>query len=146
MINLVTIEGVLAKGDDLRTAQPHKFARVFYEQMRLGTSLILMSKAPEEIATWWLKREHMPEWARLLCWNQGLTWDAWRLDQVRQTLSDGWEVLGFVDSEPSVVEQARMLGVPGILVSYPDTAPGWKDQTQAPRPWGDVVSTLDTVS
>ena len=40
MITIVTIEGVLSRGDDLRNAQPTKIAKALYDGLKLTTNMI----------------------------------------------------------------------------------------------------------
>lgn len=148
MITLIVIEGVLARGDDLKTAQPTKYAKALYDGLRSQTSTIALTRASHDIATWWLKREHLHDWSRILTWDpaQGMGWDQWKIDTVRQALADGWEIFGFVDSRLYVVEEVREMGVPGIGVSYPSLPPGHREPSALPRSWSAVVSTMETAS
>ena len=74
--------------------------------------------------------------------DNALTWDHWRVDQVRGLLAEGWEISAYVDTNNYVVDEVRALGVTTICVAYPVTAPGWKE-VSAPRAWSTVVTTID---
>ena len=66
MITVVTIEGVLAAGDDLKTVQPTKQAKALYDGLHLTSNMIGLTRADQEIARWWLKREHLNDWSTVL--------------------------------------------------------------------------------
>ena len=144
MITIVTVEGVLARGDDLKTAQPAKQAKALYDGLKLTNNMIGLTRANEEIARWWVKREHLAGWASILSYPPGstFTWDHWRVDQVRGFLAEGWEVYAYIDTNAYVVDEVRALGVATMCVSYPHQPPGWKE-TALPRAWADVVTTVD---
>lgn len=144
MITVITIEGVLTAGEDLKTAMPTKHARMLYEAFKSQSNIIALTQAPHEIASWWLRREHLTDWSRILVYpaTRPYTWSEWRVDFVRELLSDGWEIFAFVDSDPQIVESATALGVTGICVSYPAMPVGWKD-VAAPRAWTNIVATVD---
>jgi hypothetical protein len=144
MIAVVTIEGVLSAGDDLRNSPPTKWAKPLYDGMRSQFNVLLLSKAEHEIARWWLRREGLASYSQILCWRDGLyTWPEWRVDQVRGILADGWEISFLLDHDPEVLASVGGLGVITLTVSYPTNSVGWRDPaTTAPRPWSDVVDTV----
>ena len=144
MITVISIENVLARGEDLKTAQPTKQAKQLYDGLRSQNHTVGFTQATDEIANWWLKREHLGPWARVLSYppTTALTWDQWRVDQIREILSEGWEVFAYVDTQVEVLDEVRALGVTTIGVAYPHTAPGWKE-VAAPRAWADIATTVD---
>ena len=144
-IAVITIEGVLARGDDLRNAQPTKQAAQLFAGLRSQSNVAAFTRADPEIANWWLKREHFNDWAMVQAYpsTSAFTYEGWRLDQLRSFLAEGWEIFAFIDRSPDLVEEAVKLGVTGICVSYPHTQPGWKE-VAAPRAWSDVAATVDT--
>ena len=144
MITFISVEGVLAKADDLKTSPPTKWARSLYTGLAADNSVCLLTRTDADTCVWWMKREHMSGYARVIPWNPGTPWDEWKVDQVRETLAAGWEVFAFVDDDPAVVNEVTAMGVAGICVSYPHIAPGWKE-VAAPRTWNDVVTTMDAV-
>ncbi len=144
MITFLTVEGVLAKTEDLKSSPPTKWARSLYNGLRGDNSLALLTRTDVDTCVWWLKREHMSGYARVIPWNSSTSWEEWKLDQVRDTLAAGWEVFAFVDSDAHLVNEVTRMGVAGICVSYPHIAPGWKE-VAAPRDWSAIVTTMDAV-
>ena len=142
MITFLTVEGVLAKTDDLKSSPPTKWARSLYHGLAADNNVCLLTRTDVDTCIWWLRREHLTGYSRVLSWNNALSWEAWKVDQVRETLAAGWEVFAFVDSDPLIVEEVTSMGVVGIWVSYPHIAPGWKE-VAAPRAWNEVVTTMD---
>ena len=144
-IVVITIEGVLANSEDLRQAQPTKQAKAIYDGLRSQHNTILLTRAPEDIAKWWLKREYILQWSSVLSYpaTTAFTWEAWKLDQLRGLLAEGWEVFAFVDRSPDLVEEAVKLGVMGLCVSYPHMPLGWRE-AGVPRSWEDIVTTVDS--
>jgi hypothetical protein len=142
VITFISVEGVLAKSDDLKSSPPTKWARSLYHGLASDNSIIFLTKTDPDTCVWWLKREHIRDYSRVLSWNNALSWKAWKIDKVRETLAEGWEVFAFVDIDPQIVEEIAAMGVAGICVSYPHIAPGWKE-VAAPRQWQEVVTTME---
>lgn len=144
MITLIVIENVLARGEDLKTAQPTKQAKALYDGLRSQNRTIGYTRADPDIVTWWLKREHLDEWSNVVSYppTSAFTWDHWRVDQVRDTLAEGWEIFAYVDTNHYVIDEVRAMGVPTICVGYPANAPGWKE-VAAPRAWAEIATTVD---
>lgn len=140
MITIISIENVLARGEDLKTAQPTKQAKALYDGLRSQNRTIGFTRADSVIANWWLKREHLNEWSNVLCYPDTtvFTWDQWRIDQIRSLLSEGWEIFAYVDTNSYVTDEVREMGVPTLCVGYPHMPPGWKE-VSAPREWANVV-------
>ena len=142
MITFITVEGVLAKAEDLKTSPPTKWARSLYHGLVSDNSVVLLTRGDVDTCVWWLKREHIQGYARVLSWDTAQSWEDWKIDRVRETLAEGWEVFAFVDTDGGVVETVAGLGVAGICVSYPHIAPGWRE-VAAPRQWQEVVTTME---
>jgi hypothetical protein len=142
---LITLEGVLSHGDDLRNAQPTKQAKQMYDGLRSQHNTIALTRSTEEIARWWLKREYLLNWATVKAYppTSAFTYEQWRIDQLREMLAAGFEVFAFVDSSPAVVEEAVSLGVMGFTVSYPHMPVGWRE-VGVPRSWAEVAATVDS--
>lgn len=144
MIVVMSIEDTLATGIDLKTAQPTKWAKAIYDGLRSQHNVVGLTQASHEIARWWTKREHLDNWARIV--NRPdyspLSWPEWRVDFIRATLAEGWEIFAYVDTDPFVLADVRGLGVATIGVSYPTITPGWKE-VAPPRAWAEVASTVD---
>ena len=140
---IITIEGVLATSDDLKTAAPTKWGKALYAGLRSQHHVIGLTKADSDIAKMWTKREHFGDWSRIITYNSPImTWQQWRVDQVREILSEGWEVFFYVDSDVEVLNEVGQLGVCTLAVSYPRMPVGWKE-VAAPRSWSNVVATMD---
>ena len=143
MITVMVVEGILARGDDLRNAAPTKIGKPLYDGLKLTSNIIGLTRANQEIAKWWLKREHLHDWSSVLSYPGAvLTWEQWRVDQVRGFLAEGWEIYAYIDTDAAVLDEVRTLGVPTISLAFPDQPPGWKE-VAAPRAWSDVVTTMD---
>lgn len=146
MIIVISIENTLAQGPDLRTAAAYRQAHPLYEVLKGGYQLIGLTKAPVEIAKWWLKREHMNEWANLLVYDEStaFTWTEWKVLRVREFLSEGWEVAFYIDMDWGAIHEIHAMGVSTVRIDHAITRPGWQDpSTTAPRPWGDVAATVE---
>ena len=146
VVAIFSIEETLANGEDLKTAQPRKQAKALYAAMRSQHHTVALTQATQEIARWWLKREHLNDWSMVLCWpHAALDWNAWRLDQVREFLSEGWEVFAYIDVPGPTIASVADLGVLTMTLTYPSMAVGWKE-VATPRAWSNVVSTMDDTS
>ena len=148
MIVVCTIEGVLAHGDDLRVARSYKQARPFWSAFRSEFQMVGLTRAPLEVARWWLRNEGMYDrnWASIQCWSSDtslFSWENWRFHEVRDLLASGYEIATVLEHSSNVAEMVHSLQVPVMLVSYPAKALGWQDpDNTAPRPWADVASTV----
>ena len=141
---LVTIEGVLTTGDNLKTAMPVKLAKPFYDSFRSQFRMVALTKADQEIARWWLKREGLANWSTVLSWNQAMTWNDWRVDTVREFLANAWEVSYLIDPSRLVAEKVADMGVTALVPWYPTHHLGWQPEDQQRRSWEDVVSTVES--
>lgn len=142
MIAVISIEGVLAAGDDLRRAQPTKWGRALYDAAHTQFRMIGFTTAEQEIAKWWLKREGFSEWAAVMTQEPYLEYPAWKVRQVEDFLAEGWDVACMLDVDPEVLARVTELGVLTLTVSYPTNKVGWKPHETQPRSWADVSSTL----
>jgi len=142
MIGCIAVEGVLAAGEDLRTAPPTKWGRALYEGLAVNFRTIAFTKADPDIAQWWLKREGLTGWAAVMSQEPYLEFPAWKVRQVEEFLAEGWEVGLMLDVDREVLERVTELGVLTLTVSYPTIKVGWKQHETSPRPWADVSGTL----
>lgn len=143
MIACVALEGVLAAGEDLRTAPPTKWGRALYDGLALNFRTIAFTRADPDIAAWWLKREGLAGWAAVMSQEAYMPeYGAWKIRQVEEFLAEGWEVGLMIDVEPDVLARVTELGVLTLTVSYPTTRVGFRSHESSPRPWADVSSTL----
>lgn len=144
-IAVFTVENVLTLGDDLRQVTATKLAKPFYDAMRSQFNTIAMTAASEEIARWWLKRERLHNWGLVSAWpRDALSYQSWRIDQVRSFLSDGWELGLYIDADEAVLDHVADLGVATLQMSYPAKAVGWKDpEMSAPRSWEVLAATVE---
>jgi hypothetical protein len=142
-VALITVENVLAAGDDLKTALPLKWGKSLYDGMRASFHTVALTRATDEIARWWLGREGLGSWSAVLSSvNSPMTYEDWRVDQVRDFLSNAWDVGFLLDYDNSVIERVRELGVLTLTLGAPHHPPGWKDTTQTFKPWTDVSLVL----
>lgn len=145
MITLVVIEGVLSNGDDLRSAPPQKGALQLHESLKLHSNCVALTRTSEEVARWWLKREHLSEWSSVVPYPgiRGLDFFEWKLDQLRAYLAEGWEMFAYVDNDPRATDVAAGMGVRSMLITYPNHPVGFREADTPPRSWDSIVSTLD---
>jgi hypothetical protein len=142
VIAVIAIEGVLAAGEDLRSAPPTKWGRLLYEGLATQFRMIAFTQADPEIAQWWLKRESLNGWAAVMTQEPYLDYRAWKVKQVEEFLAEGWEVGLVLDTDTMVLEQVSDLGVLTLAMSHPTVKVGWRERLTSPRPWTDVSSTL----
>ena len=143
MVAIFSLESALVAGDDLKSAPPTKAAKSLYDAMRSQHHTVGLTKAPQDIARWWVRREHLNDWSMILSWpDAALDWDAWRIDQVREFLAEGWEVFAYIDVPGPAITEIAGLGVLTVTLTYPAMAVGWKE-VAAPRAWSNVVTTMD---
>lgn len=147
-VTVITVEGVLTRSDDLRNAQPTKWAKTLYEGWRSQTNTVALTRSDPTLAAWWFRREHMLDWSDIHTYVQPeathFTWERWRYEKIREFLADGWEIHAYVDTSLDIVEAVRDLGVMGIHIAYPTMAVGYREDQPVPRAWNDVVSTMET--
>jgi hypothetical protein len=145
MICAISVEGVLALDNDLRSAQPTKWARMLYDSLHNQYRMIALTSNPPEIADYWLRREMLRDWAGVLVKPDGYnSFRAWKVKQIEEFLAEGWEVGLMIDIDQVVLEHVSDLGVLTMLVSYPTKRVGWRETAPEVRPWTDVVSDLET--
>jgi len=142
-ICVVSIEGVLALGTDLKTAQPTKWARALYDSLHHEFRMIAFTANDQELAQWWLKRERLHDWAAVMTQPDHMVdFNTWKQLQVNDFLAEGWEMGLLIDTDLDTVTKIAIMGVPTMLLCHPVRKVGWKDPEDAPRPWVDVVDTL----
>lgn len=146
MIACITIENVLANGDDLRNAAPTKWGRALYEGIVLNFRTIGFTRADHEVAQWWLKNETITGWAAVMSKEDYLEYDDWKVRQIEDFLAEGWEVGMFIDPDPEVCARVSDLGVLTLCVSYPTIKVGWRPHEASPRPWSEVTGTLGGIT
>lgn len=150
MIVVVNVEGVLAHGNDLRTIASYRGAVVMYEALFSSYELIALTMADEAVARWWLKRERMPKWARVLSADvhgngyNGADYREWQINQVRSFLAAGWEIAFYLDHPQGPHEAIHKMGVNTLVLDRTQIVPGWRNlETAAPRAWDSLVDTVD---
>lgn len=142
-VAIITVENVLAAGDDLRTAFPLPWATTLYDGIRSQSRTVALTRATDEIGRWWLNREGFANWSSVLSWNQSMSYEDWRIDVIRDFLANGWEIDFFYDPDPDVAIIARSMGVLTMYLGAPLQRPGFKPDDTSFRSWDDVVSTVD---
>ena len=143
-IAMISVEGVLAQGEDLKTAAPQKWARPLYDGIRSQFRTIALTRATEDIARWWLIREGFGHWSAVLPWNQLMSFEDWKVDQVREFLANGWDMSFYLDSDVDTCQRVQALGVLTLSVGTPVHPPGWRADDMSFQAWTDVVDTLDS--
>jgi len=151
MLAVVSIEHVLANGEDLRSIAAYRGSKLLYDALASQYHLIGLTAASEEISSWWLKRERMPKWARVYSaesWAENMTGmelNEWKLMKIRSFLAEGWEVGFYLDWEHGPIRQVHEMGVTTITFNHSLINPGWRDPALAsPRPWESLASTVDS--
>jgi hypothetical protein len=146
MLAIINVEHVLAHGGDLRSIASYRGATVFYEALASSYQVIALSMADQEIATWWLKRERMPKWARIVAADvlgnnmTGAEYREWQVMQVRATLAAGFEIAFFVDIDNPALHAIHELGVSTLAVNRSTIIPGWRNPDgSAPRAWDQLA-------
>jgi hypothetical protein len=146
VIVVVAIENTFAQGPDLRTAASYRSARPLYEVLKGGYQLIGLSSALPDIARWWLKREHMAEWANLRCYDPNstpLSYMDWRVDELREFLASGFEIAFYLDSDWTPLMKAIALGVSTLRIEHAQRVPGFRDPEElAPRAWASLATNV----
>jgi hypothetical protein len=136
-IVLVPVEGVLALSDDLRSAQPSKWARGLYSAMHAQYRMCALSW-DASLAKWWLKKEMMPDWAMVLSC-EGF-WEDWKENVVREFLANSWEIAWFIDKDRDVLNSVQRLGVNTLRIEEAIHRPGFKPEDQEYTPWETIAS------
>lgn len=139
---LITIEGVLAGGPDLKKALPLKWAKPLYESLRSQYRTVALTRSDTVLGRWWLNRQGLNDWSGVLAWNSVLSYENWIVDQVRDFLANGWEVAFLVTSDPEIAKQANDLGVATLTFGTPTHHPGWKSEDTNFVPWEDLEARL----
>src|SRR6185503_3154035 len=135
-------ERVLAAGDDLKTALPLKWAKPLYEGIRASYHTVALTRATDEIARWWLGREGLGNWSAILSSStSAMSFEDWRVDQVRDFLANAWDIGFVLDYDTAVIQRVRELGVLTFTIGPPDHHPGFKTD-QGFKPWADVSLVL----
>ena len=143
-IALITIEGVLAAGEDLRTAPPFRWAKPMYDALRTQWRTIALTRADHELARWWLNREMLPGWSSVHAWNTPMSYEDWRVDQVRDFLANGFDLAFLLDNDRDVTTVVQSMGVLTLSIGPPLVHPGWRPEDHHYRAWTTISDTLET--
>lgn len=141
-IALICVEGVLAQGQDLRSAQPQKWSIPLYTALRSQYRTCALTRADQELARWWLRKEGFPDWSAVLSWNGVAEYEDWVVDQVREFLANGWELAFLLTNDVSVSHRANDLGVLTLSIGSPTRLPGWKAEDETYTPWDQLESRI----
>src|SRR5262245_36465084 len=141
-IACVSIEGVLADGDDLRTAPPTKWGRALFDGLRSQFRVIGFTMAEHDLAAWWVRREGYVDWAAVMSHEPYLDYASWKVGQIRDFLAEGWDVGMMLDIDQQVLKHVSELGVLTLTLSYPANRVGWRGIDPQPRSWSDLVDTI----
>ena len=140
MMCVIAIEGVLALGKDLKTAQPTKWARQLYDGLHTQYRMVGFTQNDYVLAKWWLQREMLKDWAAVMTQDDVIVrYDDWKLRQREDFLTEGWEVAMIIDTAPAVIHRATEMGILAMQLTYPVNRPGFRPPDEAPRPWSNIV-------
>lgn len=140
---VITVEGVLADGLDLRGVPPTKWANPLYDALHTQFRTVAFTRAAQDIAHWWLRREGLIGWSAVQCWNQIMGFEDWKVDRLREFLAEGWEIGVYLDCDRDVTTVAQSMGILTLTLGEPLVHPGWKSEDTVFRTWDEVKSTLD---
>jgi hypothetical protein len=143
-IALIAIEGVLAKGADLRSSPAQRWARPLYEGIRSQYRTVGFSAGPTLTAKSWLHHENMGGWSAVLGNDTILSYPDWKIEQVRDFLANAWEVAFLVDCDTQVSARAQEMGVMTLSVGMPVNWVGWKPDDVGFRPWNELPDTVES--
>lgn len=143
-IALIKLEGPIANGDDLRSAQPQWWSIPLYEAIRSQFRTVALTSADEEIARDWLRKANLGGWSSVMCWNKWVTYEDWRIDIIREFQANAWDIAFLLDDDPDVAIVAQSMGVLSLKLGLPLNRVGWKPPDQGFRAWDEVESTLES--
>ena len=141
---LITIEGVLSVGEDLRTSFSNNWTRPLYDSLRTQYRVVLLTGSEEEVARQWCEQEFVKEYAFIDPHVAIMDYPSWRADRIRHYLSESWDVSMVVDTHDLVIEAARQNGVMSMKLTPPSLRRGWKATEEEVRPWDQVAGTVRT--
>jgi hypothetical protein len=99
--------------------------------------------ADQDTARWWLNREGLADWSAVLSWNSSImTYPDWCVDQVREFLTNAWEMAFLLTNDPGVASRVNALGVLTLSIGTPDHPPGWKADDSTFTPWEELTNGL----
>ena len=145
---IISLEGVLVEGTDLKASPPTKTGRILYESLRSQFQLLILSTDPSPaLAREWLKREHYAGYGSVFSRpdNTILSPVDWKVSKIREMQSEGWPVMLYMDSDPAAIRAAFLEGVPTALIATPRFGrPEWRpDADRGIKPWNALVDTLE---
>jgi hypothetical protein len=146
MLVVLPIDGVFSTQPDLKTATARRGSILLYEALSSQYDLIALGQGDIEFLRWWLRKERMPKCASLRGWTEEnfFLYRDWKIHEVGNFLSAGWEIALYLDNDSYVVGQVAQLGVTAGRLTHPLNGPGFRDLTEAPRAWSDVASSVET--
>lgn len=144
-VAVITIEGVLSETNNLLVSPPAKNGKALYDGLRSQYRVILLSLYEDRsIPQQWLRREGFSGFGSLMCYNRIFQSSAWRINAIRELLSDGFDVGLFIDTDDYVTRGVSGEGVPVMLMTYPVTHPGMiADAPGKLRPWDEITAKLE---
>lgn len=143
-IALISVEGVLANGLDLRSAPAQRWARPLYEAIHSQYRTVGLSGWNSTLTKSWLRKEALDGWSAVLGNDSILEFQAWKVAQLRDFLANAWEVAFLVDSDLYVCSAAQDMGVLTLRLGTPLNWPGWKAEDTGYRPWADLSDTVES--
>jgi hypothetical protein len=142
-IALIVVEDVLAREGSLKTAFSHNYAKPLYAAIRSQFRTVALTQADQDIARWWLNREGMGDWSSVLSWNSSImSFPDWCVDQVREFLTNAWEIAFLLTNDSKVAMRANELGVLTLSLGSPEHPPGWRSDDTTFTPWEELNERL----
>jgi len=144
-IALISLEGVLANGDDLRSAAVHRWTRPLYDGIRSQFRTVALTASDQTIARGWLTRENLHGWTAVMSSSLSImSYGDWKIDQIREFQANGWEIAFLLDVDQAVTVVAQSMGVLTLTIGLPLHWPGWKADDTSIRPWNEISDTVET--
>ena len=143
-IAIIQVEGVLSRSDLLSSSAPQKWAIPLYEAIRSQFRTVAVSRnTTMDLVRGWLRKEHLPGWSAVHCWDSPLAYDDWVVDLVREYLSNGWDTAFLLTNNVGISQRVQEMGVLTLMIGTPVHPPGWRAADTEFRPWTEVASTLE---
>ncbi len=145
---VMTVEGVLIEGYDLKTDLPSQSGHMLYDTLVQYYAIVLLTQHDRDLVDTWLRKEGIRGFATVLSF-ASTSWaysiPAWKAFQVRGFLQAGTAVSWFIDTDPAAIEAVYLEGVPTMMLSNPQfTRPEFRpDAARKVRPWDQLVTTIE---
>lgn len=145
---VMAITGVLSVESDpnLFYCESSIPGRVFYDMVRDGARVVLLSNDPSKDRTKaWLARERISRYADVHCYpvDSLLSPADWRVQHVKDLIGVGHHISFYIDSDPMAVGRALEAGVGTLLLTASASTPGFDPEGPGYSPWYDLVDVIE---